>query len=85
MTDYGWIFAGVQLAFNSKWALLKSLKKKTFKFVNQVNFKTCKIQVCYLDFFKPHSKIAIKYLYKPPNEISIILPLMYIFATKIHI
>ena len=29
--------------------------------------------------------MAIKYLYKPPNEISIILSLMYIFATKNHI
>ena len=43
------------------------------------------MQVCYLDFFNAHSKMAIKYLYKPPNEISIILSLMYIFATKIHI
>lgn len=37
------------------------------------------------NFFKPHSKIAIKYLYKPPNEISITLLSDVHFATKIHI
>lgn len=34
----------------------------------------------YLDFFKSHFKIAIKFIYK----FSIILSLMYIFTTETH-